>query len=87
MIKIYCVRLVVKKMPVFTSSRKVQQFGSSLATTLPSMFVKANEIEKGVEVFVIYNLEGVLVMCKSVDITDIPKCLNNIVEKLKDESS
>jgi hypothetical protein len=34
-------------MPVFESSRKVQVFGSSLALTLPAMFVKVNEIEKG----------------------------------------
>ena len=34
-------------MPVFESERKVQAFGSSLAFTLPALFVKANEIKKG----------------------------------------
>jgi len=48
-------------MPVFESVRKVQVFGSSLAMTLPSMFVKACEIEKGCVVNVLYGLEGVLV--------------------------
>ena len=48
-------------MPIFRDSRKVQVFGSSLAITLPSDFVKACEIEKGAEMRVLYDLEGVLV--------------------------
>ena len=48
-------------MPVFESSRKVQVFGSSLAMTLPAMFVKANEVEKGSVLSVLYGLDGVLV--------------------------
>ena len=48
-------------MPVFESSRKVQAFGSSLAMTLPAMFVKANEVEKGSVLRVYYGLDGVLV--------------------------
>ncbi len=48
-------------MPVFKSSRKVQTSGSSLAMTLPAMFVKANEVEKGSVLRVYYGLDGVLV--------------------------
>jgi len=48
-------------MPVFESSRKVQVFGSSLAMTLPSLFVKANEVEKGSVSQVYYDLDGVLI--------------------------
>ncbi len=48
-------------MPVFESYRKVQAFGSSLAMTLPAMFVKANEVEKGSVLRVYYGLDGVLV--------------------------
>ena len=48
-------------MPVFESSRKVQAFGSSLAMTLPALFVKANEVEKGSVLRVYYGLDGVLV--------------------------
>ena len=51
-------------MPVFESSRKVQVSGSSLAMTLPSLFVKANEIEKGTVVNVLYGLDGVLVLSR-----------------------
>ena len=51
-------------MPVFESSRKVQVSGSSLAMTLPSLFVKVNEIEKGTVVNVLYGLDGVLVLSR-----------------------
>ena len=51
-------------MPVFESSRKVQVSGSSLAMTLPSLFVKANEVEKGTVVNVLYGLDGVLVLSR-----------------------
>ena len=49
-------------MPVFESSRKVQLFGSSLALTLPALFVKACEIRKGAEMGVLFGLDGVLVI-------------------------
>jgi shikimate kinase len=55
-------------MPVFESSRKVQVFGSSLALTLPAMFVKVNEIEKG--------------MSDCEDPEKIKRCLEKILEKL-----
>jgi antitoxin component of MazEF toxin-antitoxin module len=70
-------------MPVFESSRKVQLFGSSLALTLPAMFVKANEVEKGSVMKVYYGLEGVLVAC-DVDEPDVlRKCLFEIIDKLE----
>ena len=68
-------------MPVFESSRKVQVFGSSLALTLPALFVKANEVEKGSVGKVYYGLEGVLV----VSLVDDPKAhagLKEIIERL-----
>lgn len=49
-------------MPFFESSRKVQVFGSSLALTLPALFVKACEIKKGAELEVVFGLDGVLVV-------------------------
>ena len=49
-------------MPIFESSRKVQAVGTSLALTLPALFVKANEIEKGAISKVYYNLDGVLIV-------------------------
>ena len=57
-------------MPVFESSRKVQVFGSSLAMTLPALFVKANEVEKGSVTKVYYGLKGVLV-ASMVDEPDV----------------
>ena len=71
-------------MPVFKSSRKVQAFGSSLAMTLPALFVKANEVEKGSMTNVYYGLEGVLVTSTVDEPEVIRKCLEEIMEKLEE---
>ena len=68
-------------MPVFESSRKVQLFGSSLAMTLPALFVKANEVEKGSVGKVYFGLDGVLVV-SVVEETKVKECLMKIMEKL-----
>ena len=69
-------------MPVFESSRKVQVFGSSLAMTLPAMFVKANEVEKGSVVSVHYGLDGVLVLSMRKDPEVTVRCLTKILDAL-----
>jgi len=71
-------------MPVFESSRKVQVFGSSLALTLPAFFVKANEVEKGSIMKVLYGLDRVLVVSTEGDPEVIMKCLITIMDKLED---
>ena len=70
-------------MPVFESSRKVQVFGSSLAMTLPALFVKANEVEKGSVGKVYYGLEGVLVV-SWVDDPEARAGLIEIIERLNE---
>jgi len=72
-------------MPVFESSRKVQVFGSSLAMTLPALFVKANEIEKGSILDVLYGLDGVLVLFNCEDPETLRDCLMDILHKLEDK--
>ena len=71
-------------MPVFESSRKVQVMGSSLAMTLPSMFVKASEIEKGSVVNVVYGLDGVLVMSRCEDCQTVER-LMRILERIEEK--
>jgi len=56
--------------------------GSSLAMTLPALFVKANEIEKGSVVSVIYGLDGVLVLSRFEDYEAIRERLMSILENL-----
>ncbi len=73
-------------MPVFDSSRKVQTFGSSLAMTLPAMFVKANEIEKGSVLKVLYGFEGVLVLFNCDDPRTLRDCLKDIVQILEEKA-
>lgn len=70
-------------MPVFEDSRKVQKFGSSLAMTLPAMFVKANEIKKGSPVRVYYGLDGVLVMSNCENLEILRDSLVDILEKIE----
>ena len=72
-------------MPVFESSRKVQVFGSSLAMTLPAFFAKANEIEKGSVLNVLYCLEGVLVLSHNNDHKMIKKSLRKIIRDIEKE--
>ena len=74
-------------MPVFKSSRKVQGFGSSLAVTLPALFVKACEIEKGLEMEVLFGLDGVLVVSDCVDAVELRDKLMMIVDKIDEHCS
>ena len=69
-------------MPVFESSRKVQVFGSSLAMTLPAMFVKACEIRKGSRLDVFYGLDGVLVLSRGGDVQLVIDTLEKIIDDL-----
>jgi antitoxin component of MazEF toxin-antitoxin module len=70
-------------MPVFESSRKVQVFGSSLALTLPALFVKACEVEKGSVGKVYYGLDGVLVV-SLVDDLKAREGLTEIIDRLNE---
>ena len=69
-------------MPVFESSRKIQEFGSSLALTLPALFVKVHEVEKGSVVKVYYGLEGVLIVTWGDEPEALRKGLMEIINKL-----
>ena len=69
-------------MPVFESSRKVQLFGSSLALTLPALFVKANEVEKGSVVKVLYDLDGILLVSTKENIEAAKESITDIIKKL-----
>lgn len=71
-------------MPVFESSRKVQLFGSSLALTLPALFVKANEVEKGSMMKVLYGLEGVLVAFQGEGDEALRECLLKLLDKYEE---
>lgn len=71
-------------MPVFESSRKVQVFGSSLAMTLPAFFARANEIEKGSRVNVLYGLDGVLVVFNCEDPERLRGFIVEILDRLEE---
>ena len=68
---------------MFESSRKVQVSGSSLAMTLPALFVKANEVKKGSVLNVLYGLNGVLVLSQCEDFETVRECLFEILDKIE----
>jgi antitoxin component of MazEF toxin-antitoxin module len=70
---------------MFETSRKVQLFGSSLAITLPALFVKANEVEKGSVGKVYFGLDGILVV-SVVEDSKVKASLMKIIEKLDENS-
>ena len=70
-------------MPIFESERKVQVFGSSLAVTLPAMFVKACEIEKGSVLNVVYGLNGIMVASSIAEPESLMKQLLEIIVRLE----
>lgn len=79
--EIFFLKNWVKRMPVFDSKRKVQEFGSSLAITLPALFVKGNEIEKGCDATTIFGFEGILIATWIEDHESLKKVLYKMIEE------
>ena len=73
-------------MPMFESSRKVQVFGTSLAITLPALFVKIRDIEKGSVMDVFFGLDGVLVVSDLEDPETLKKSLIAIIDNLDEKT-
>lgn len=70
-------------MPFFLSKRKVQKFGTSLAITLPALFVKGNEIKKGCEAMTFFSFEGILIASWLDDYEEIKRTLVNMMAELE----
>lgn len=68
---------------IFKTTRKVQLFGSSLALTIPAMFAKINDIEKGKRLNLFYDLNGTLILANCENEEELTKCLINLLESLK----
>ena len=69
--------------PVFKSKRKVQEFGSSLAITLPALFVKGNEIEKGCDANTIFSFDGILIASWLEDHDNVKRVLEKMIVELE----
>ncbi len=81
------VRERLKKCLFFYSKRKVQKFGTSLAITLPALFVKGNEIRKGCDANIFFGFDGVLIATWFEDHDKLKKTLNDMVEELDKQKS
>ena len=78
---------MVRKLPLFKTSRKVQSFGSSLALTLPVMFTKINDIEKGKIMKAYYDLNGTLIFSNCQNEEELKQRMINFLKTLDDNIS
>ena len=74
-------------MKLFKTTRKVQLFGSSLALTIPAMFAKINDIEKGKRLTLFYDLNGTLILANCEKEEELICCLKNMIESLRARKS
>lgn len=70
-------------MPLFRTSRKVQLFGSSLALTIPAMYAKINNIQKGDRLSLYYNLDGILVLSNFDNEKELKDYLSAFIKSLE----
>ncbi len=77
----------VRKIPYFQSKRKVQGFGTSLAITLPALFVKGNEIKKGCETTTFFSFDGCLIASWLDDKDNLIKVLKELLNELEKKNS
>ena len=66
-------------MAVYYSCRKIQEFGTSLALTIPSLFAKVRSVRKGEKVHVIYCLDGVVIVSDIKDVNKLISTLQNMI--------
>ncbi len=74
-------------MPVFESKRKVQETGSSLAITLPVLYVRASDVKKGSKLKVVYDFYGVLIVSNDHDPGNMVKLVSGIVDEVKKKNN
>jgi hypothetical protein len=79
--------LIGENMPLFKTTRKVQLFGSSLALTIPAMYAKINDIQKGERLSLFYDLEGILVLADCTNEEELKECLIGFIKSLEDKIS
>ena len=69
-------------MPIFRSKRKVQSLGDSLALTLPSLYTKISQIDKGEKLNAYFFTEGLLVI-SNLDEAELEKSILEFLDKLE----
>lgn len=69
--------------PIFESTRTVQRSGGSLVITLPSLFVKADEIKLGDKLKALHTIRNGILIVSETDTNDLVEKLEGIIEKLK----
>ncbi len=69
-------------MPIFKSKRKVQSLGDSLAMTLPSLYTKINQINKGENLNIYYFTEDLLIV-SNLDESKLEDSISEFLKKLE----
>lgn len=70
-------------MTLHYSSRKIQEFGTSLALTIPSLYAKVRSVRKGETVHVIYCLDGVVIVSDLKDLNKLKTTLQEMILSLE----
>ena len=73
-------------MVLYNSSRKIQEFGSSYALTIPSLFKKVRDLKKGNKLRVLCCLDGVLIVSDIDNLKEINKVLKKIINNIEEDN-
>jgi antitoxin component of MazEF toxin-antitoxin module len=71
-------------MVLYSSSRKIQEFGSSHALTIPSLFIKVRDLKKGNELRVLCCLDGVLIVSDIDNLNNMNKVLKKMINNIEE---
>ena len=69
-------------MPIFKTKRKVLSLGDSLALTLPSLYTKINQIDKGENLNTYFITEDLLII-SSLDESELEKGILEFLKKIE----
>jgi len=70
-------------MTILKYNRKVLSLGSSLALTIPNLYIKLNNIKKSKEMYMFFNIEDIIILCPHNDDDLLKNSLTNFLDELK----
>ena len=77
----------MRDVPIFSSKRKVQSLGDSLALTLPSLYTKINEINKGKHLTTYFCTEDIIIISLDDDFEKLKTNLDIFIRELEKKNN
>ena len=77
----------MRDVPIFSSKRKVQSLGDSLALTLPSLYTKINEINKGKNLTTYFCTEDIIIISQDDDFEKLKIDLDIFIRELEKKNN